>query len=178
MIFLISGIIAIGLFAMLMVAGSGTLSTDSIVRRETAHVVESSISNIGNAFQAYRIANNGARPSTANWKAEMADYAPSRSAEQMARPVRGMSWSYGVGANRSWFCLHGDQPSKAVIQGLSTVARHAAAGKATIAQSCPTSGGARAENESQCSAGESGPLCDGLAVEGSDSRALILYPQG
>ena len=176
MIFLISGILAIALFATMMVIGSGSLNTDAIVRRETAHVVQSSVANIGNAFQAYRIANNGARPSEAGWRAEMADYAPSRSADQMARPAKGMVWTYRAGPGRSWFCLSGDSPSAAIVQGLASVARESGFGKATIAVSCPEDGTMRASGESNCT--EANDLCAGLLIDGSSARALVLYPQG
>lgn len=176
MVMLISGIIAIALFAVIMVAGSGSFSADAIVRRETAHKVQSSIANIGNAFQAYRIANNGARPTQQNWKIEMADYAPSRSPDQMARPIHGMEWSYNLGPNRSWFCLSGQNVDRAVIQALASSAREAGSGKLTLAAACPESGSQRAVDEASCAA--PAEICSAVSNNSPAPRALILYPQG
>lgn len=169
----ISGIIAIAIFATLMAYNAGHLTPDSLIRRETHHLVQGAVGGISTAFQAYRVANNGARPTSANWKSELSDYAPGRSIDVAVKAPKGMSWSYAVAPAKSWVCLSGASVSKAVLEGIVTSLPSLSGGSAWIAESCPADGASRAEGESKCEASDA--VC---ATTSPAQRAVVIYLQG
>lgn len=173
MFFVISGIIAIALFATFMAYGSGHITTDALIRRQTHHTVQGAVGGISAAFQAYRLANGGARPTQAGWRTEIADYSPGRSLESSAKAPPGMTWSYAVASSKSWICLSGTNVSKAILEGLVSSMASLSGGSARIAEACPADGASRATGESDCSSPEA--VC---TTTSPASRAIVVYLQG
>ena len=106
--------------ALLLVAGISSVDTSSMTRKQVRLQVEGSQAALLRAFDAYRIANGGAPPDLTVTDGRV----PEAIAPYIAAPPtapEGMVWTYASDSAGAYACLHGDQVSKATVDGLMQV---------------------------------------------------------
>lgn len=152
---LLTTVMAIGLAAIVAVAGAWQLRPGRAVQADVTSRVMSTYRALELGVGAYRVANGGAMPGAASWRADVQPYAP----YAISDPP-GLSWSYSTTGGAPFLCVStapGAPVTRDVRAGLAAAAAQVP-DRAVLAASC---GAAAASDTSDGNAALTFPLQSG-----------------
>lgn len=113
---LISAVVAVGLFATVTVGGIQYIGVGTEARVRLGNAADAGFQTLDSAFRARQAAGLAA-PAAEDWEAALF---PSFGAKPTT--PKDLTWSYGVDATGTWFCLSGnpqDGVARTALDGLT-----------------------------------------------------------
>lgn len=130
---LVTTVMAIGLAAMLSVAGAWQLRPGRAVQADVTSRVMSTYRALELGVGAYRVANGGAMPGQATWRTDVQPYSP----YAISDPP-GLSWSFSLNGGQPYLCVSsgpGAPVTGDVLAGLAAASSQVQ-GRAVLARDC------------------------------------------
>jgi len=133
---LVLTVMSVSLLCVTMIGGLSYMSNTFALRQAASVAVIAGDYAFETALSGYRMANNGAMPTTASWTSDLASYfpigqSPSGGIGAVAPPIN-MSWSYN--STSKYICLYGVKISSGTQAGLIIAVKNIP--NATLAKVC------------------------------------------